>query len=65
MSILYSTSTTYYHAPNSPVYNTFIDFVNNYGLYQYVNQPTRGDNILDIVMSTSNTFWRTLLFLFL
>jgi len=47
---------TYYHAPNSPVYNTFIDFVNNYGFYQYVNQPTRGDNILDIVMSTSNTF---------
>jgi len=24
---------TYYHAPNSPVYNTFIDFVNNYGFY--------------------------------
>jgi len=45
-----------YHAPNSAIYNMFIDFVNNFGFHQYVNQPTRNENILDIVMATSDTF---------
>jgi len=45
-----------YHAPDSPIYNMFIDFVNNFGFYQYVNQPTRNENILDVVMATSDTF---------
>lgn len=45
-----------YHSPNSPVYNTFIDFVNNYGFHQFVHEPTRNENILDIVMATSDSF---------
>ena len=47
---------SYYHAPNNPIYNTFLDFVNNYGFHQYVNEPTRDNHILDIVMATDNTF---------
>jgi len=47
---------SYYHAPNSVVYNMFLDFVNNFGLHQYGNQPTRNENILDVVMTTSDTF---------
>ena len=46
----------HYHAPSTPIYNIFLDFVNNYGFHQYVNQPTRNNNILDIVMATSATF---------
>ena len=47
---------TYYHTPSSPVYNTFIDFLNNYGFYQHVNQPTMVTISWDIIMFTSNTF---------
>jgi len=53
-----------YHAPNSPIYNMFIDFVNNFGFYQYVNQPTSNENILDVVMATSDTFWMIYLYLY-
>jgi len=34
----------------------FSNFVNNYGFYQYVQEPTRDNNIPDIVMATSDTF---------
>ena len=47
---------SFYHSPNSTAYNTFMDFVNNYGFHQYVDQPTRDNKILDIVMATSDTF---------
>jgi hypothetical protein len=35
---------------DSELYNSFSDFVSNYGLSQLVDQPTRGDNILDCVL---------------
>ena len=30
-----------YHCPDNPIYKEFLNFVNNYGLYQYANEPTR------------------------
>ena len=47
---------SYYSGPNTAIYDTFLNFVNNYGFYQYVQKPTRHNNILDIVMATSDTF---------
>jgi len=43
----------YYSAPDTPMYSAFLHFINKYGLHQYVNKPTRGDKILDIVLSSS------------
>jgi len=37
------------------MYSAFLHFMNNYGLHQYVNRPTRGDKILDIVLSSSDS----------
>ena len=37
------------------MYSAFLHFINNYGLHQYVNNPTRGDKILDIVLSSSDS----------
>ena len=39
--------------PDTPMYSAFLHFINNYGLHQYVDKSTRGDNILDIVLSSS------------
>ena len=44
-----------YSGPDSPMYFAFLHFINNYGLHQYVNRPTRGDKILDIVLSSSDS----------
>ena len=44
---------SYYHAPDNIFYNTFLNFVNSYGLTQFVKQSTRDNNILDLVLSTS------------
>jgi len=46
---------TFYHAIDNIIYNTFFRFY-FYGLLQFVNVPTRGDNILDLVLSTSSSF---------
>ena len=43
----------FYSSPDTPMYSAFLHFINNYGLHQYVNKPTRGDKILDIVLSSS------------
>ena len=51
---------SYYSAPNTPIYTAFLDFVNSYGFYQYINEPTRQNNILDIFMATSSTFLNNL-----
>jgi hypothetical protein len=42
-----------YHAPDNVVYNGYMSFFNNYGLYQHVNIPTRDNNILDLVLTAS------------
>ena len=47
---------SYYSGPNTAIYDAFLNFVNNYGFYQYVQEPTRDNNIPDIVMATSDTF---------
>jgi len=44
-----------YSGPDTRMYSAFLHFINNYGLHQYVNNPTRGDKILDIVMSSSDS----------
>ena len=44
---------SYYHAPDN-IINTFLNFVNSYRLTQFVKQSTRNNNILDLVLSTSN-----------
>jgi len=44
-----------YSGPDTPMYSAFLHFINNYGLHQYVNRPTRGDKILDIVLSSSDS----------
>jgi Endonuclease-reverse transcriptase len=43
----------HYCSPDINMYAEFLNFVNAYGLHQLVNMPTRGDNILDIVLSTT------------
>ena len=35
--------------------NVFLDQINDIGLNQFVNTPTRNNNILDLVLSTSST----------
>ena len=45
-----------YSGPNTAIYDAFLNFVNNYGFYQYVQRPTQDNNILDIFMATSDTF---------
>jgi len=42
-----------HHAPNNAVYNEYISFFNSYGLYQHVCCPTRDNNVLDLVFTTS------------
>jgi len=37
--------------PNDIFCSPFIDFVNNAGLMQLVTSPTRGDDVLDILLS--------------
>ena len=44
----------HYHATDNIIYNTFLNFVNSYGLTQFVDQPTHNNNILDLVLSSSN-----------
>jgi len=44
-----------YGGPDTPMYSAFLHFINNYGLHQYVNRPTRGDKILDVVLSSSDS----------
>ena len=43
---------THYSGPDTPMYYTLMHFVNNYGMHQYVREPTRGDKTLDIVLSS-------------
>ena len=45
-----------YCSPDTPIYNVFMNFINNYGFYQHVFEPTRDNNILDLVLSTSDSF---------
>jgi len=52
----------YYHGPDSIIYNTFFRFINSYGLTQYVDQPTRENNILDLTFSSSPSFVKDLCF---
>ena len=47
---------SFYSGPCAPIYDAFLNFVNNYGFYQFVQEATREGNILDIVLSTSDTF---------
>jgi hypothetical protein len=46
----------YYHAANNTFSEHFVDFVNAYGLTQFVNQPTRNNNSLDLVLCSSSSF---------
>jgi len=45
---------SYYHGTDNIIYNSFLKFVNSYNLIQLVDQPTREDNILDLVLLTSD-----------
>ena len=44
-----------YYAPADPVHDIFMSCINDNGFHQYVSQPTRGDNILDLLL-TFNTY---------
>ena len=37
------------------IYNTFISSLDDYGLVQMVSKPTRGDNILDLFLTSNHT----------
>jgi len=50
----------YYHGPDNVICNTFLRFINSYGLTQYVDQPTRESNILDLIFSCSSSFVKDL-----
>lgn len=41
---------TNYHSSQFKCYEQFLLFINDHGLHQYVLEPTRGDNILDLVL---------------
>lgn len=43
-----------YHGPDNIVYNTFLDFINSYGLSQLVLSPTRNENILDLILTNNS-----------
>jgi hypothetical protein len=45
------------------VYNTFIHFINSFGLIQYGDQPTRRNNILDLVLCSHPSFIRDVIIL--
>jgi len=47
---------SFYSGSNSSLYSVFISFINQYGFYQFVDTATRGENILDLVLSTSDSF---------
>ena len=48
---------SYYSGPNTAIYDTFLNFVNNYGFHQCTNKDLHEIIIiLDIVMATSDTF---------
>ena len=38
-------------APNKSIYRIFLEFFNDPGLHQFVNSPTRNNNILDLILS--------------
>ena len=41
----------HFHAPDSPLYNLFMKLTHDYGLSQFVLEPTRINNILDLILS--------------
>jgi len=45
---------SYYHATDNIIYNSFLKFVNSYGLTKSVDQPNRVINILELDMSISD-----------
>ena len=47
-------------APNNEIYNVFLKFFREYGLYQFVRHSTRHENILDLVMSNDPQFISTI-----
>ena len=41
----------YYTGPNNPIYESFLKFVNNHGLSQFVHAPShKNSNILDLIL---------------
>jgi Endonuclease-reverse transcriptase len=44
------------HGPDNIVCNTITHFINSYGPIQYVDQPTRENNIIDLIPSSSSSF---------
>jgi len=44
---------SHYSGPNTAIYDALLNFVNNNGFHQYVQEAMRYNNILDIVMATS------------
>ena len=41
----------HYSAPSTPIYDKFMSFVNEGGLFQFVLEPTRHENILDLLIT--------------
>ena len=46
----------FYHGPDNIIYNLFCKFINTYGLSQFVQEPTRNNNILDLVLCSLTNF---------
>ncbi|XP_012562875.1 uncharacterized protein LOC105847690 [Hydra vulgaris] len=46
----------YYHGPESVIHNSFSHFTNRYSLIQNVDQPTRENSILDLILSSFSSF---------
>ena len=45
-----------YSHPNNEIYNLFTNFINEKGLHQFVESPTRQSNILDLLLSNDACF---------
>ena len=45
----------HYSSPVNPLYDKFVSFVNENGLLQFVLEPTRHENVLDLVLPMCQT----------
>ena len=50
----------YYYSPDNVIYNSLLNFINSYGLTQFVKHPTRESHTLDLVLSSSDSIIKNL-----
>jgi len=51
---LFNVDWTVLNSPDDGIQSAFVEFCVEYGLYQFVNSPTRERQILDLVLSSDH-----------